>query len=100
MLDSILCNKDALNSMSFEPINEQVKQNISNETDWIFIEKIGALLGPLKDLTESLNASSYVTVSLLFPALFCMINYTYPEFEFSLSLIQILKSEHNFFSKI
>ena len=73
MIDSILVNKDALISMSLERINEIIKQNIPNENEWLVLEELWELLEPLKELTTILSGSKYVTISLIYPAIYTLL---------------------------
>ena len=78
MIDTLLINKDALISMSLERINSIIKQNIPTESEWNILEELCELLEPVKDLTTSLSASKYVTISLIYRAVYNLINYTFP----------------------
>ncbi len=82
MIDTILINKDALISMSLERINAIIKLTTPSENEWNILEELCELLEPLKDLTTSLSASKYVTISLLYPAIYNLINYEFPNMTF------------------
>ena len=92
MIDTILINKDALISMSLERINAIIKLTTPSENEWNILEKLCELLEPLKDLTTSLSASKYVTISLLYPAIYNLINYEFPNMTFkNESIIALLE---------
>lgn len=74
MLESILINKAALLSIVHDPQSAQIKTRFLSSDEFIFIEDLCTLLEPLKELTEYLSATKYVTSCMLFPALYCLIN--------------------------
>ena len=62
--------------MSLERINATIKLYIPSETEWIILDELCELLEPLKDLTTSLSATKSVTISLIYQAIYNLINYT------------------------
>lgn len=76
MADSILMNKEAIQSMAIDidPTNKAIRLNILTEDEFEIIDDFCSLLRPLKELTEFLSGRKYVTCSILYPAIYSLIN--------------------------
>ncbi|RNA36190.1 zinc finger BED domain-containing 4-like [Brachionus plicatilis] len=79
MIESFLLNEAALKAMCLEPENEVIEKNMPSDEEFDFLYDFHRLLKPLKELTEFLSGSKYITTSILHPSLFKLINYTYPQ---------------------
>ncbi len=74
MVESIILNKDALLSMSFEPENSTIRDRMLNQSDLRLLEEFLVVFQCLKDITEILSGRTYVTISLIFPLLYAIMN--------------------------
>jgi len=78
MVESILLNEMPLKTMKLK------YENITFPDTMELLSEVCDLLQPLKELTVLFSASDYVSISFLYPAIFTLIQYTIPSFEFRL----------------
>ena len=111
MLNSIFINRNCLISMSIEPVNSTIKDHVPKENEFTLIEELIDLLEPLNELTTNLSGKKYVSIFIIYPAIYSFINSVFPNFhpknlEISNLKEEILKSlkarfsfifENNFF---
>ncbi|CAF1062995.1 unnamed protein product [Brachionus calyciflorus] len=93
MLESILFNKEVLLSMSYEQVNQTIRDKVLNASESMLAEDYCDLMESLKDLTEILSARNYVTMSIIFPALFALINYELINIKLETIIIQNLRDQ-------
>ncbi len=76
MLESICINKEPLTSMSYDgdKTNTVLRANMLNQDEFDTIQDLCALLSPVKELTEFLSGRKYVTCSIVYPAIYTLIN--------------------------
>ncbi|CAF1106996.1 unnamed protein product [Brachionus calyciflorus] len=91
MLESILANKYVLTSLSCE--NSSIKNEMLSEFEFKQVDELCKILEPLKDLTEFLSGSKYVTCSILHPAIYTLINFELPNKIINDKYLIILKDE-------
>ena len=87
MVESILLNEMPLKTMKLKYENLTVPDTME------LLSEVFDLLQPLKELTVLFSASDYVSISFLYPAIFTLIQYTIPSFEFRLPHTKTLKIE-------
>ena len=75
MLESVLYNKEALQSLALEPENKIIKDYVPSETEFNIIDEFCELLCPMKKLTVLLSGQNYCTISLLYPTIYKLLNY-------------------------
>ena len=80
-MDSITNNKDALTSLRISPQNKTLKEYVPNEQEFLLINDYCDLLFPLKNLTTLMSGQRYCTISILFPAIYKLINFEINEVE-------------------
>ena len=93
MLESICINADALKLLNLDPEIKSIKSNVPNEADFIVLNELCILLQPLKDLTEMLSVSKYVSISILYPVIYNLLNFQLPSLEISNINLSELKEE-------
>lgn len=93
MLESILFNKEILLSMSYEQVNQTIRDKVLNASESMLAEDYCDLMESFKDLTEILSARNYVTMSIIFPALFALINYELINIKLETIIIQNLRDQ-------
>ena len=97
-LDSISNNKDALNSLAILPQNKSIKDFVPNEQEYILINDYCDLLFPLKNSTVMMSGQKYCTVSILFPAIYKLVNFELNDIE--LSTKQCIKLRESLLSSL
>jgi hypothetical protein len=87
MVESILLNEMPLKTMKLKYEKLTVPDNME------LLSEVIDLLQPLKEVTVLFSTSDFVSISFLFPAIFNLIEYTVPGFDFKFSHTKILKEE-------
>jgi hypothetical protein len=87
MVESILLNEMPLKTMKLKYEKLTVPDNME------LLSEVIDLLQPLKEVTVLFSTSDFVSISFLFPAIFTLIEYTIPGFDFKFSHTKILKEE-------
>jgi hypothetical protein len=93
MLSSIVVNEAPLKVLNLDPENDTIHGYVPTSQEFEFIKELCTLLKPLKDLTKLLSGTNYVTISHLYPAVFCFMRYEYKEMNFLNVQIKELKAE-------
>ena len=93
MIDSILVNKDALMAIQIE--REDIVEDLSflEHKDFAVLEDLSCLLSPLYELTNAFNGTSYSTISILYQAIFSLVNNELIQMRFSNEHISRIKNE-------
>ncbi|CAF1130762.1 unnamed protein product, partial [Brachionus calyciflorus] len=93
MIESVVLNKDAILSMSYESFNSVIKDKVPSHVEFTIIEEYCLLFEKIKDLTEILSGSNYTTISIVFPAIFTLVNYELDCLDLRTYEIKKLKTE-------
>jgi len=68
MINSICCNKLALDIMSSNPnYNTNMGEHVPDEEDFQLLNELAEILYPLQDFITLIGASKYPTISHLYP---------------------------------
>lgn len=93
MLDSVYTNKAVLCSMVHEKGNENIRPNLPTDEEFNVINDYCNLLLPLKSVTSSLSGRNYVTISLMFPTIYSLINGSLDQVSLVTETVKVLRDE-------
>ncbi|CAF1116182.1 unnamed protein product [Brachionus calyciflorus] len=91
LLMSIIINKDALNTMKYDPTCQCISNYVSNESDYEAIEELCTILDPLKELTTIFSSRNYVSITHLFPTIYYFLNKEFESIVFKNEKVERLK---------
>lgn len=60
--------------------SELIRKHLPSNEEFEILEELITLLGPLKDLTNLLSRSEYVTANIIYPVIHSLINSEFPIF--------------------
>ena len=93
MIDSIFINKGALISLSIDFINKTIKLFVPNNSEFDLIEDLCLILKPIKQLTVSLSGRDYITISILFPFIYNLVNFQLKNINLKIEDVRAVKDE-------
>lgn len=93
MIDSILVNKDAIKIIGMDPAGVSIKNYVPTDDEFDLLEEFCFLLEPMYEITQTFSGSKFITTSLLFPAVYSLINHELPNIELHNNHIKLLRSE-------
>jgi hypothetical protein len=92
MLDTISMNKTALNELrKISLLNKNIKDFVPNDDQYELIDEFCDLLEPIKNITDILSGSNYVTISLLYPLIRDLVDDVIPKKNFKYDKISKFK---------
>jgi hypothetical protein len=95
MIASILDNKQVLQDMleDNQPENELIRPNMLTGKEFDIIRDLFALLAPVREITAFLSEKKIVSCSIVYPAIFSLINYHLDMPELTTPLVSSLRKE-------
>jgi hypothetical protein len=96
LLDSLLINQDALNSVSLDAVRKPnlkfPQDNFPTPNEFDVINEICLILYPIKELTETFSGQNYCTLPIALPCLYTIINIELPKIQLRSNLVKELRS--------
>lgn len=82
-----------LQAMTYEPENACLRPKMLTLNEFSVLQDVCNILEPLKELTEYLSGSRYTTSSILYPAIYSLINIELPAVQMVTSEMAELRDE-------
>ncbi|CAF1027994.1 unnamed protein product [Brachionus calyciflorus] len=93
MIESIIINKEALAALSYEPENSTIKDKVLDNSEIKQMEEFMKLFEIFRDITEILSGQLYVTILLIFPIIYSLMNYELHELSINSYELRKIRTE-------